>query len=127
MRKIIQTPHAPLPIGPYSQAVQINDTLYCSGQIGLDPVTMELVTESIEEETEQVMKNLTAVLKAAGMSFDQVVKVSVFLSDMAHFESVNAIYGRYFDHQTAPARETVAVQTLPKSVRVEISIIAVGA
>lgn len=125
MKKIIQTPLAPAPIGPYNQAIQINDTLYVSGQIGLDPQTMELITENIEVETNQVMQNLEAVLKAANMGFENVVKATIFLSDMDHFQSVNSVYGKYFDHETAPARETVAVRTLPKYINVEISLIAV--
>ena len=126
MRKIIQTAAAPAPIGPYNQAVQVGSTLYISGQIGLNPTTMEWVNDSIENETRQVLDNLEAVLAAANMTFDNVVKSSIFLDDMAHFETVNTIYGSCFNNETAPARETVAVKTLPKSVRVEISMIAVA-
>ena len=125
MKKIIQTAAAPAPIGPYNQAVQVGSTLYISGQIGLDPTTMEWVNDSIENETHRVLANLEAVLAAANMTFDNVVKSSIFLDDMSHFNTVNAIYGSYFKDETAPARETVAVKTLPKSVRVEISMIAV--
>lgn len=125
MKKIIQTAAAPAPIGPYNQAVQVDNTLYISGQIGLNPTTMEWVNDSIENETRQVLANLGAVLAAANMTFDNVVKSSIFLDDMSHFNTVNAIYGSYFNDETAPARETVAVKTLPKSVRVEISMIAV--
>ena len=125
MKKIIQTAAAPAPIGPYNQAVQVDNTLYISGQIGLNPTTMEWVNDSIENETRQVLANLEAVLAAANMTFDNVVKSSIFLDDMSHFNTVNAIYGSYFNDETAPARETVAVKTLPKSVRVEISMIAV--
>ncbi len=125
MKTIIQTPNAPAPIGPYNQAIRYENTVYLSGQIGLDPRTMEWVSESIEAETVQVMQNLSAVLKAAQMTFDNVIKSSIFLSDMDYFAEVNTVYGHYFDEERAPARETVAVKTLPKSVRVEISMIAV--
>ena len=124
MKKIITTPNAPAPIGPYNQAVWANGTLYVSGQIGLNPTSMELVKGGIEKETEQVMENLKSVLKAADIDFNDVVKSSIFLAHMEDFGRVNEIYGRYFDHETAPARETVAVKTLPKNVRVEISMIA---
>lgn len=124
MKKIISTPNAPAPIGPYNQAVLLDNTLYVSGQIALNPKTMELVMDSLENETVQVMENLKAVLEAAGMTFENVVKSSIFLSDMNTFSEVNGIYGRYFNEQTAPARETVQVAVLPKSVNVEISVIA---
>jgi len=124
-KQIIITPHAPAPIGPYNQAVKANDTLYISGQIPIVPATMELFHGTIEEETELVMQNLKSILEAAEMSFEQVVKTSIFLSDMENFGKVNEVYGRYFEDETAPARETVAVKTLPKSVRIEISMIAV--
>ena len=125
MKKIITTLNAPAPIGPYNQAVLINDTLYLSGQIGLNPFTMELVEGGVRNEAEQVMMNLKSVLEAAEMNFNQVVKSSIFLSDMAHFGQVNEVYGSYFNHEIAPARETVQVAALPKNVRVEISVIAV--
>ena len=125
-REIINTLNAPAPIGPYNQAVKVGDTLYVSGQIPLIAKTMELFKGSIKEETELVMKNLAAILEAAGMNFENVVKTSIFLDDMDNFGEVNEMYGRYFDNYTAPARETVAVKTLPKSVRVEISMIAVN-
>ena len=125
MKKIITTLNAPAPIGPYNQAVFVNDTLYLSGQIGLNPFTMELVEGGVKKETEQVMVNLKSVLEAAEMNFDQVVKSSIFLSDMADFGQVNEVYGSYFKNETAPARETIAVKTLPKNVRVEISMIAI--
>tara|TARA_E500000178_G_C16742971_1_gene626839 strand:- start:194 stop:586 length:393 start_codon:yes stop_codon:yes gene_type:complete len=125
-KEIIKTPLAPAPIGPYNQAIKVNDTLYVSGQIGLDPKTMAFVNESIEKETEQVMQNLSAVLKAAQMSFEDVVKTTIFLDNMSHFQKVNAVYGSYFDENIAPARETVAVKTLPKNVKVEISVIAIA-
>ena len=124
-KKIITTLSAPAPIGPYNQAVLMNNTLYLSGQIPLIPETMELVEGDIKKETQRVMQNLEAVLDAAEMNFENVVKTSVFLSDMNNFGKVNEIYASYFDNETAPARETVAVKTLPKSVRVEISMIAV--
>ena len=125
MKKIIFTAKAPAPIGPYSQAVLVNDsTLYTSGQIALDPVTGDLVMDSIEVETKQVMKNMTAVLEAAGMTFENVVKTTIFISDMNDFARINAVYGAYFNEKTAPARETVQVACLPKNVNVEISMIA---
>lgn len=125
MKKIITTLNAPAPIGPYNQAVFVNDTLYLSGQIGLNPFTMELVEGGVRNEAEQVMMNLKSVLEAAEMNFDQVVKSSIFLSDMADFGLVNEVYGSYFNNENAPARETIAVKTLPKNVSVEISMIAI--
>jgi len=125
MKTIIQTPKAPAPIGPYNQAILVDNTLYASGQIALDPKTMELVNRDIETETTQVMKNLSEVLKAAGMDFADVVKSTIYLFDMGDFAAVNEVYGSYFDHKVAPARETVQVATLPKNVRVEISVIAI--
>lgn len=125
MKKIITTKNAPAPIGPYNQAILVNDTLYLSGQIGLDPRLMKMVEGDIKKETEQVMENLKNVLEAAEMTFNHVIKSSIFLSDMEDFDEVNEVYGSYFLNETAPARETVAVRTLPKHVRVEISMIAV--
>ena len=125
MKKIITTKNAPAPIGPYNQAILVNDTLYLSGQIGLDPRLMKMVEGDIKKETEQVMENLKNVLEAAEMTFNHVIKSSIFLSDMEDFGQVNEVYGSYFLNETAPARETVAVKTLPKYVRVEISMIAV--
>ena len=125
MKKIISTLKAPQPIGPYSQAVLVGNTLYTSGQIALNPETAELVIDSIEEETTQVMENLKAVLEAADMSFENIIKVSIFISDMNSFSAINAVYGQYFNEATAPARETVEVANLPKFVNVEISAIAV--
>lgn len=125
MKTIIQTPNAPAPVGPYNQAILVNDTLYASGQIALNPKDGTLVMDTLEMETEQVMKNLSAVLEAAHMSFENVVKCTIFLSDMEMFARVNAIYGKYFDEATAPARETVQVANLPKYVNVEISCIAI--
>ena len=125
MKKIIFTPNAPAPIGPYSQAVVFGTTLYTSGQIALHPETMELVINSIAAETKQVMENLKAVLTASNFTFDQVVKSTIFITDMNDFSAINAIYANYFDEKTAPARETVQVAALPKGVHVEISMIAV--
>ena len=125
MKTIIQTSKAPAPIGPYNQAILVDNTLFTSGQIALDPKTMELVNRDIETETTQVMKNLSEVLKEAGMVFADVVKTTIYLFDMRDFAKVNEIYGSYFDHKVAPARETVQVAALPKDVRVEISIIAI--
>ena len=123
MKKIINTSNAPAAIGPYSQAVLANDTLYCSGQIALDPLSGELVLTSIEEETEQVMKNIEAVLSAVKMKFEHVVKCSIFMSSMDHYDEINEVYARYFTNNP-PAREAVAVKNLPKNVNVEISVIA---
>ena len=125
MKKVIETTGAPAPIGPYNQAILVDKTLYASGQIALDPKTMELVNEDIQTETTQVMKNLSAVLKAAGMDFTNVVKATIYLADMGDFALVNEIYGGYFNDDDAPARETVQVARLPKNVRVEISVIAI--
>ena len=125
MKKIITTKNAPAPIGPYNQAILVNDTLYLSGQIGLDPRLMKMVEGDIKKETEQVMENLKNVLEAAEMTFNHVIKSSIFLSDMEDFGQVNEVYGSYFINETAPARETIAVRTLPKNVRVEISMIAI--
>lgn len=124
-KTIITTDKAPAPLGPYNQAVLVNDTLYLSGQIPLIPSTMELVEGNLEAETKQVMQNLKAVLEASNMGFEHVVKTSIFLNDMNNFAMVNEVYGSYFDHATAPARETVEVANLPKFVRIEISMVAV--
>ena len=125
MKKIIFTDNAPAPIGPYNQAVLIGNTLYTSGQIALNPATMELVLDDIETETKQVMENMKAVLQAADMTFDNVVKTTIFIMNMGDFVRINTVYGSYFDEKTAPARETVQVAGLPKGVNVEISMIAV--
>lgn len=125
MKRIIKTENAPAPIGPYNQAVMTGNMLYTSGQIAINPKTGELVQGSIEEETEQVMENLKALLEAAGMGFDEVIKTTIFISDMHQFSRINAVYGRYFKEETAPARETVQVAALPKFVNVEISVIAI--
>lgn len=124
-KKIIQTGNAPAPIGPYNQAVQAGDTLYISGQVALDPASGELVNATLNDEIVQVMKNLSAVLTEAGMDFSNVVKTTIFLSDMQLFAEVNEVYGKYFE-KDFPARETVAVKGLPKNVNVEISMIAVA-
>lgn len=124
-KEIITTLNAPAPIGPYNQAVKIGNTLYISGQIPLKASSMELLNGTIKEETQLVMENLQSILEAAGMTFENVVKSSIFIDDMKNFGEVNQVYGAYFDNDTAPARETVAVKTLPKSVRIEISMIAV--
>ncbi len=125
MKKVIETTEAPAPIGPYNQAILVDNTLYASGQIALNPETMELVNEDIQAETTQVMKNLSEVLKAAGMDFTNVVKATIYLADMGDFSLVNEVYGGYFNDDEAPARETVQVAQLPKNVRVEISVIAI--
>ncbi len=125
MKKIINTPNAPAPIGPYNQAILTGNTLYTSGQIALNPVTGELVLDSIQNETKRVMENMKAVLEAADMTFENVVKTSIFISNMNDFTEINAVYGSYFNATTAPARETVEVANLPKFVNVEISMIAI--
>ena len=125
MKKIIFTEKAPAPIGKYSQAVLTGNTLYTSGQIAINPANGELVFDSIEVETEQVMQNLKAVLEAADMTFENVIKTTIFIMNMGDFATINAVYGKYFNEATAPARETVQVATLPKNVNIEISVIAV--
>ncbi|MGB0891701.1 MAG: Rid family detoxifying hydrolase [Flavobacteriaceae bacterium] len=125
MKKIITTTKAPAPIGPYNQAVLSGNTLYTSGQIALNPATGELVLDSIETETKQVMENMKEVLTAAKMTFENVVKTSIFISDMHNFSKINSVYAQYFNEATAPARETVEVANLPKFVNVEISMIAI--
>lgn len=124
MKQIILTPNAAQPIGPYSQAVLAGNTLYVSGQIAINAQSGVLVVENIEAETKQVMQNLQAVLQAANMDYENVVKTTIFLSDMKDFATVNQIYGTCFI-ENYPARETVAVKTLPKNVNVEISAIAI--
>jgi len=125
MKKIITTAKAPAPIGPYNQAVLSGNTLYTSGQVAFNPETGGLVLDNIKTETRQVMENLKAVLDAAEMSFENVVKASIFISDMNNFLEINDVYGSYFNDANAPARETVQVARLPKDVNVEISMIAV--
>ncbi len=124
MKKIINTNNAPSPVGPYNQSVAHNGTLFISGQIAINPATGELVLSNIEAETRQVMDNLTAILKAAGIGLEDVIKCSVFVSDMGNYSRINAVYSEYFDEETAPARELVEVANLPKYVNVEISAIA---
>ncbi len=126
MKEIINTKNAPAPIGPYNQAVKAGNTLYISGQIPLIPSTMQLYSGTIKEETELVMQSLNSILEEAGMNFENVVKTTIFINDMNNFQYVNEVYGKYFQDENAPARETVAVKTLPKSVRIEISMIAVS-
>lgn len=124
MKIVIQSKKAPAPIGPYSQAILSNNTLYVSGQIALDPETGILLNKSIEEETHQVLKNIEAILQEANMNFSHVVKCSVFLIDFYEFAKMNAIYGQCFQ-DSPPARETVEVSRLPKNARIEISCIAI--
>jgi len=124
MKKIIKTDKAPAPLGPYNQAVLSGNTLYISGQIAINPKTEELVVDTIKSETLQVMQNLKAVLNAADYSFDDVVKSSIFISNMDNFVAINEVYGSFFDDAIAPARETIQVAKLPKNVNVEISMIA---
>ena len=124
MKKIIKTTKAPAPIGPYNQAVLLGDVLYTSGQIAIDPKTGELAMDNIEAETTLVMENLKAILEAANMTFKNVIKSTIFISNMNNFSKINAVYGRYFETETAPARETVEVANLPKFVNVEIGMIA---
>ncbi|MBU2996717.1 RidA family protein [Cellulophaga baltica] len=125
MKKIINTPNAPAPIGPYNQAILVNDTLYISGQIPIDPKTGELVEGDIQKETKQSMENLKAILTEAGMTFEDVIKSSIFVKDMHQFSKINDVYATYFNPSIAPARETVEVANLPKFVNVEISMIAI--
>lgn len=122
-KQVIETSNAPAPIGPYNQAIKAGNTLYVSGQIPINPATGELVTSSLVDEAHQVLKNVAAVLEAAGYGFADVVKTSIFLKDMNDFAAVNDVYGSYFT-EAEPARETVAVAGLPKNVNVEISVIA---
>lgn len=123
MKTIIKTSKAPAPIGPYNQAVMTGNMLFISGQIAINPENEHLLVGDIEVETRQVMQNLQAILEEAGMSFGHVIKTSIFLSDMAHFNLVNEVYGSFFEDDF-PARETVAVLGLPKNVNIEISMIA---
>jgi 2-iminobutanoate/2-iminopropanoate deaminase len=123
MKKIILTEKAPKPIGPYSQAVQAGPFLYCSGQIALNPLTNEVVSDQVGPQAEQVMKNIKEVLQAAGFGFEHIVKTTIFLVDMKDFTTVNEIYGQFFTKEH-PARSTVAVQALPKGVKVEVEVVA---
>jgi 2-iminobutanoate/2-iminopropanoate deaminase len=124
MKEIVSTENAPGAIGPYSQAIKANGMIFCSGQIPIDPATGEFVSDVVSEQTDQVLKNLTAVLKAAGTSLDNVVKTTVFLSDMNDFVEMNAVYGRYFS-ENKPARATVQAARLPRDAKVEIECIAI--
>lgn len=123
-KKIINTKNAPAPIGPYNQAVVVNNTIYISGQICIDPATGSLKNKDLQEETHQVMQNLKVILQEAGMSFNNAVKTTIFITDMNRFSEINEIYGKYFEGGF-PARETVQVSALPRLVNVEISMIAV--
>jgi 2-iminobutanoate/2-iminopropanoate deaminase len=125
MKKIIHTSNAPAAIGPYNQAVLVDHTLYVSGQIGINPITGELVSDSIESETRQVLLNLQAILNEAGFSFKDVVKCSVFVKDMSQYNRINEVYATFFEADWAPARELVEVANLPRYVNIEISLIAV--
>lgn len=125
MKKVITTANAPAPIGPYNQAILTGNTLYISGQIPMDPATGKLIEGDIKKETAQSMENLKAILTEAGMTFENVVKSSIFVKDMHQFAAINEVYGAYFNAETAPARETVEVSNLPKFVNVEISMIAI--
>ncbi len=125
MKEIIYTKNAPEPIGPYSQAIKVDSTVYVSGQIPLDPKSGHIVSNKVEEQTHQVISNLKSVLAAAGLTLEDVVKTSIFLTDLSQFGTVNEIYGSYFA-SSAPARETVEVKALPKGSQVEISCVAVG-
>ncbi|MBU2949209.1 Rid family detoxifying hydrolase [Tamlana agarivorans] len=125
MKTIITTPNAPAPIGPYNQAILTGNTLYTSGQIAIHPTSGALILEDITSETRQVMKNVGAILEAADMNFSNVIKSSIFISNMDDFQKINEVYGSFFDDETAPARETVQVARLPKNVNVEISVIAI--
>lgn len=125
MKQIINTTNAPSPVGPYNQAIIANGVLYCSGQIAINPVTKELVLDDIRKETRQVMTNIMAVLMEAKADFKNVVKVTIFMADMNDYNAINEVYSEYFSNDVAPAREAVAVKTLPKNVNVEISVTAV--
>ena len=125
MKKIINTDKSPAPIGPYNQAILKDNMLFISGQIALDPVSMKINNQTIKEETNQVMLNLKHILKEGNMDFSNVVKTSIFLSDMDLFKDVNEIYSKYIIEGNEPARETIAVNTLPMNVNVEISMIAI--
>ena len=123
MKKIHNTQNAPAPVGPYNQATIHNGVMYVSGQIAINPATGELVNDSIEAETHQVMKNIGAILKEANLTYENILKASVFVADMNMYGRINAVYAEYFDEATAPARELVEVANLPKFVNIEISVI----
>ena len=124
MKQLVNTPNAPLPIGPYNQAVAYNGLLFVSGQIAIDPPPGDLVLDNIEAETHQVLQNVKAIVEAAGSSLEKVLKASVFVKDMNLFGRINVVYGEYFKPEFAPARELVQVSELPKFVNIEISVIA---
>lgn len=122
-KRVIETKLAPLPVGPYSQAIEVGDTLYCSGQIAIDPATGVILKGDIKLQTERVMQNIKAVLEAASLSFTHIIKTTIYLTDMGDFEKVNEVYSQYFK-SSPPARSTVAVSALPKGVNVEIEVLA---
>ena len=124
MKKIINTTNAPQALGPYSQAILIDNTLYVSGQIALDSKSMKMIGETVEEETEKVMKNIKAILIEAGFTFENVIKATIFIADMDDYSKMNSVYAKYFNLKTAPAREVVEVSALPKNAKIEISVIA---
>ena len=125
MKKAINTNKAPLPVGPYNQAVMIKNTLYISGQVALNPTNNELIQGSIDEESHQIMKNIESILKEAGLDFKNVVRSKIYLTDMSNFSKVNEVYGSYFEKGHEPARTTIEVKGLPLDVDVEIDMIAV--
>jgi 2-iminobutanoate/2-iminopropanoate deaminase len=125
MKKIISTTEAPAAVGPYSQAVRAGSTIYCAGQIPLDPKSGQIVSQDISEQTRRVLDNVTAILRAEGLTFENIVKTTIFLTDLADFQTVNEVYGSYFE-KDPPARSTVQVAALPKGARVEIEVIAVA-
>ena len=124
MKKIIQTAKAPSPVGPYNQAIIHNGTMYISGQVAINPANGEVVVDNIENETKMAMENVKAILEEAGLTFDDVVKCSIFVTDMDNYSRINKVYASYFNEETAPARELVQVARLPKDVNIEISAIA---
>ena len=126
MKKIINTSNAPLPVGPYNQAVLVDKTLYMSGQIAIDVKSKEMINGTIEEETEKIMYNIKAILDKVDLTFKNVIKSTIFTTDMKSFDKINKTYGKFFNKDTAPARETVEVSALPLGARVEISVIAIN-
>ena len=124
MKKIITTTDAPAPVGPYNQAILTDGTLYMSGQVAMDVTTKKMIIGTIEQETEKVMQNIKAILNEVGFTFENVIKTTIFITDMKNFSKVNKSYGKFFNESTAPARETVEVSALPLGANVEISVIA---
>ena len=124
MKKIITTTQAPAPVGPYNQAILTDGTLYMSGQVAMDVTTKKMIIGTIEQETEKVMQNIKAILNEVGFTFENVIKTTIFITDMQNFSKVNKSYGKFFNESTAPARETVEVSALPLGANVEISVIA---